>query len=31
VTNTPQAFSELIQREVATWTKVVKAANIKVE
>jgi tripartite-type tricarboxylate transporter receptor subunit TctC len=31
VTNTPQAFSDLIRREVATWTKVVKAANIKVE
>jgi len=30
-TNTPEAFAELIRREVATWTKVVKAANIKVE
>jgi len=31
VTNTPEAFAELIRREVVTWTKVVKAANIKVE
>ena len=30
-TNTPEAFAELIRREVVTWTKVVKAANIKVE
>ena len=30
-TNTPEAFSELIRREVVTWTKVVKAANIQVE
>jgi len=30
-TNTPEAFAELIQREVVTWSKVVKAANIKVE
>ena len=31
VTNTPAAFSELIRREIVTWSKVVKAANIKVE
>jgi tripartite-type tricarboxylate transporter receptor subunit TctC len=31
VTNTPEAFADLIRREVVTWTKVVKAANIKVE
>ena len=30
-TNTPEAFAELIRREVVTWSKVVKAANIKVE
>jgi tripartite-type tricarboxylate transporter receptor subunit TctC len=30
-TNTPEAFAELIRREVATWAKVVKAANIRVE
>lgn len=30
-TNTPEQFADLIRREVATWTKVVKAANIKVE
>ena len=31
VTNTPEAFRELIAREAITWGKVVKAANIKVE
>lgn len=30
-TNTPEAFGELIAREAATWGKVVKAANIRVE
>ena len=30
-TNTPEQFAGLIQREVVTWGKVVKAANIKVE
>lgn len=30
-TNTPEAFAELIRREVVTWSKVVKAANIRVE
>lgn len=30
-TGTPEAFRDLIQREVVTWGKVVKAANIKVE
>jgi tripartite-type tricarboxylate transporter receptor subunit TctC len=30
-TNTPEAFAALIAREAATWGKVVKAANIKVE
>jgi tripartite-type tricarboxylate transporter receptor subunit TctC len=30
-TNTPEAFAELIRREVVTWTKVVKAAKIQVE
>jgi tripartite-type tricarboxylate transporter receptor subunit TctC len=30
-TNTPEAFAELIRQEVVTWSKVVKAANIKVE
>jgi tripartite-type tricarboxylate transporter receptor subunit TctC len=30
-TNTPEQFAELIRREVVTWSKVVKAANIKVE
>ena len=30
-TNTPEQFAALIQREVVTWGKVVKAANIKVE
>ena len=30
-TNTPEAFAELIRREVITWSKVVKAANIRVE
>ncbi|MGQ0525481.1 MAG: Bug family tripartite tricarboxylate transporter substrate binding protein [Betaproteobacteria bacterium] len=30
-TNTPEAFPALIVREAATWGKVVKAANIKVE
>jgi tripartite-type tricarboxylate transporter receptor subunit TctC len=30
-TNTPEAFAELIRNEVVTWSKVVKAANIRVE
>ena len=30
-TNTPEQFTELIRREVVTWSKVVKAANIRVE
>ena len=30
-TNTPEAFAELIRREIVTWSKVVKAANIRVE
>jgi tripartite-type tricarboxylate transporter receptor subunit TctC len=30
-TTTPEAFGELIAREAATWGKVVKAANIRVE
>ena len=30
-TNTPEAFTELIRREIVTWSKVVKAANIRVE
>jgi tripartite-type tricarboxylate transporter receptor subunit TctC len=30
-TNTPEQFAELIRREIVTWGKVVKAANIKVE
>jgi len=30
-TNTPEAFAELIRSEVVTWSKVVKAANIRVE
>jgi tripartite-type tricarboxylate transporter receptor subunit TctC len=30
-TSTPEAFAALIRREVVTWTKVVKQANIKVE
>jgi tripartite-type tricarboxylate transporter receptor subunit TctC len=30
-TGTPQAFRDLIRSELATWGKVVKAANIKVE
>ncbi len=30
-TGTPEAFRDLIRMEVATWAKVVKAANIKVE
>ena len=30
-TGTPEAFRDLIQREVVTWGKVVKAANIKVQ
>jgi tripartite-type tricarboxylate transporter receptor subunit TctC len=30
-TNTPEAFAELIRREVVTWSKVVKAANIRVD
>jgi tripartite-type tricarboxylate transporter receptor subunit TctC len=30
-TGTPEAFRDLIRTEVATWAKVVKAANIKVE
>jgi tripartite-type tricarboxylate transporter receptor subunit TctC len=30
-TNSPEAFAALIRREVATWTKVVRTANIKVE
>lgn len=31
VSNTPEAFAELIKREIPKWEKVVKAANIKVE
>jgi tripartite-type tricarboxylate transporter receptor subunit TctC len=30
-TNTPEAFAELIRSEVVTWSKVVRAANIRVE
>ncbi|HEX6007035.1 MAG TPA: tripartite tricarboxylate transporter substrate binding protein [Burkholderiales bacterium] len=30
-TNTPDAFRELIAREAATWSKVAKSANIRVE
>jgi tripartite-type tricarboxylate transporter receptor subunit TctC len=30
-TNTPEAFTELIRSEVVTWSKVVRAANIRVE
>jgi tripartite-type tricarboxylate transporter receptor subunit TctC len=30
-TNTPEDFAELIRREIVTWSKVVKAANIRVE
>jgi tripartite-type tricarboxylate transporter receptor subunit TctC len=30
-TNTPEQFAELIRREVVTWSKVAKAANIRVE
>ena len=30
-TNTPEDFAELIRREVVTWSKVVKAANIRVD
>lgn len=30
-TNTPEAFRELIAREAATWSKVAKSANIRVE
>ena len=30
-TNTPDAFADLIRREVVTWTKVVKDAKIQVE
>jgi tripartite-type tricarboxylate transporter receptor subunit TctC len=30
-TNTPEAFAELIAREIPKWQKVVKAANIRVE
>jgi tripartite-type tricarboxylate transporter receptor subunit TctC len=30
-TNTPEEFAALIRREVVTWSKVVKAANIKVD
>jgi len=31
VPSTPEAFGELIKTEVAKYTKVVKAANIKTE
>jgi tripartite-type tricarboxylate transporter receptor subunit TctC len=30
-TSTPEEFSQLIRREIVTWSKVVKTANIKVE
>jgi tripartite-type tricarboxylate transporter receptor subunit TctC len=30
-TNTPEAFAELIAREIPKWQKVVKAANIRLE
>ena len=29
--NTPEEFSRFIARDIAKWTKVVKAGNIKVD
>jgi len=29
--STPEAFAQLIARDIATWTKVVKAGNIQIE
>ena len=31
ITSTPQAFGQFVESEIQKWTKLVKAANIRIE